>query len=1030
MLTQMHRFACYDEYMADFEQAKSIYTRMLKNKAFRGFIERTQHATNDLGNAGLRELMIEPLQRIPRYRLLMNNLMKEMPTSSVQYQRLHEATSLAGHIASREVNNATRRAAILWSCSKVIDKFPAELATSRRELLGCIDVDEQLAETHSGMLHALGSVLGRRRTAGFSLLLLDDTLVLAQRHSHTPTHQLLRVQEPEKLVDEMQAEQTRSPAPGRRHELSFAGMIDLNSVLATGLDGSQARLAFLGPLRGSSNKAMTRVFADANSTRTTPRMAYFLDCLWKAQAVHRARSRAMQVRASVVPAAGERPAHVMLWTILSPAQFQRFPHKRNLLFQIGSVPSARELQHTYHIDTCVNIEPHPDEARATVTVLRPNGARATQVVALDAVAPLCADFCCGLVALPEVPEKETPAAEVPVRRAKSLRTPSRRGPGAHRARSFMSERVRASIQSSLEAVMESQEHETPPLPTSASHKRGMPLGEISNMTPKRRAVSKAPSETKVPTEEELVEEYQRMDTQPAETSPTRNALTMRAEESKEFPNPFDEPIDVHGTALTESERMDEAEVEAQLDEPQPEPVKSPMQTDSVSTASLPHDDLTPITEEASKDAREAPASPALMQLDPSPEGVEASEVDRAEPQPEDAKPAEAPAPVKNPAPVESPAPVEDPAPVEAPAPTEAPAPAEPPVVEEPAAAAEAPAAVPPAGPTKTPEPATPAIDKPLPDSPASERPQRVASRAASRAASRPASRPASRATSRGSQHQVTEEEMQQMLRPLLGRLQDAPTAQSAVHVQEVDPLPEPQHAEIEGREADMDLTILRLLQEEQARDGEPSPMPASEAGWEPDTPLLPSVLDVPSDNESLAMKRAMTQVNEAIAGLRKHRPSAQATGWQEDWARFKLAVKRMNTCWTRMERAYEDKQMDLAALRLAQKETDPTVRVAPEEYLRLEDEANMVLPLRIQVEQLTQKVESLLALEQDTRMENAELYDVFNEELSHLYKHSFRPANEEIEALRHALLAAKTELHQVRVENRALRQQCALASAT
>ena len=271
--------------------------------------------------------------------------------------------------------------------------------------------------------------------------------------------------------------------------------------------------------------------------------------------------------------------------------------------------------------------------------------------------------------------------------------------------------------------------------------------------------------------------------------------------------------------------------------------------------------------------------------------------------------------------------------------------------------------------------------------------------------------------------------MQQMLRPLLGHLQDAPTAQSAVHVQ-VDPMPEPQHAEIEGREPDMDLTILRLLQEEQARDGEPSPVPASEARWEPDTPLLPSVLDVPSDNESLAMKRAMTQVNEAIAGLRKHRPPAQATGWQEDWAQFKLAVKRMNTCWTRMERAYEDKQMDLAALRLAQKEADPTVRVAPEEYLRLEDEANMVLPLRIQVEQLTQKVESLMALEQDTRMENAELYDVFNEELSHLYKHSFRPANEEIEALRHALLAAKTELHQVRVENRALRQQCALASAT
>lgn len=68
-------------------------------------------------------------------------------------------------------------------------------------------------------------------------------------------------------------------------------------------------------------------------------------------------------------------------------------------------------------------------------------------------------------------------------------------------------------------------------------------------------------------------------------------------------------------------------------------------------------------------------------------------------------------------------------------------------------------------------------------------------------------------------------------------------------------------------------------------------------------------------------------------------------------------------------------------------------------------------------------------------MQNCTMYvvtltQVFNEELSNLYKHSFRPADEEIEALRKALVETKAELHQVRVENRALRQQCALASAT
>lgn len=90
----------------------------------------------------------------------------------------------------------------------------------------------------------------------------------------------------------------------------------------------------------------------------------------------------------------------------------------------------------------------------------------------------------------------------------------------------------------------------------------------------------------------------------------------------------------------------------------------------------------------------------------------------------------------------------------------------------------------------------------------------------------------------------------------------------------------------------------------------------------------------------------------------------------------------------------------------------------------------MVVPLRIQIEQLNKKCDALSTLEQDTRMENAELYNVFNEELSQLYKHSFRPADEEIETLRQSLLAAKEELHALRVENKDLRQQCALAHAT
>ena len=51
-------------------------------------------------------------------------------------------------------------------------------------------------------------------------------------------------------------------------------------------------------------------------------------------------------------------------------------------------------------------------------------------------------------------------------------------------------------------------------------------------------------------------------------------------------------------------------------------------------------------------------------------------------------------------------------------------------------------------------------------------------------------------------------------------------------------------------------------------------------------------------------------------------------------------------------------------------------RLTQEELARIQDEANMVVPLHVQIEQLTQKCEALSDLERDVRLENAELYEV------------------------------------------------------
>ena len=132
----------------------------------------------------------------------------------------------------------------------------------------------------------------------------------------------------------------------------------------------------------------------------------------------------------------------------------------------------------------------------------------------------------------------------------------------------------------------------------------------------------------------------------------------------------------------------------------------------------------------------------------------------------------------------------------------------------------------------------------------------------------------------------------------------------------------------------------------------------------------------PVDNISSAMRASITTLNDKISRLRRYRPSVQNGQWTEDWIQFKNAAKALNSRWTQMERAYENNQMHLASLQLSHDQPDDRVHLAQAEHARLQDEANMVLPLRIQIEQLSKRCDSLAELEEDARLENAEVYNV------------------------------------------------------
>lgn len=820
-------FQCYVTYLSSLERAQHTYNQMLKHRAFRDFIERTQHSTTELGNVGLRELMMEPLQRIPRYQLLIGHLLKHMPPQSLQTQRLQDASAAATIIASRRATDGERLAAVLWSCQRTIDRFPPELVTPHRELLGSIDVDELGVEPPHTMIQTLHSVLGRRPKASYALLVFTDTLVLVQRHSSQPTHQILGVQEPDRLADLMRSAHLGSMPTSRRSDLSFAGMIDLLDVRAVGQGTHSIQLAFQRPLRGTNHRASERHFGDAAPDAHGSHMALFLDCLWRAQAVHRAQTRSLGVRQSLTPSV--HGPLTLFWTLFTRSQYDRFQHRDRCLVLVGSMEPAERQAAERVSEFCVTAELF-DEANACMLYLsRAWGAQTRQILAsLDEIPRLCADMLesptlphlapSRAMTLPSASSAVPVPQATPTRRAQSLRASRPSAPAVQRARSLMSDRVRASIHSSLEAVQESEHsndaiHEVP-----LGRKRAVPLAELSNQTsPKRRVVPtpadgaenvpivpmhETPVKAKAVPVTEVESDASMQDADVDTPSKSHGIISMYADDTLDLPNPFDE----RGSVSHDLPAL-----------PEPEKSASPAPV------------MEPISEEpAERDSAEAEAT------------LEAA-------------------------------------------------------------------------------PAPPPKD-----------------------------------TTKLREQPVSEDEMQELLRPLLEHIQDGPRSQPVVHVPP-SPVAQACTAEI-------------VLSPENA----PSDEALTEAS-DSDLFAQPPTTDTIGCAD---MKAAIVGLHERIAALRRHRPRVQGAGWGEDWQAFKQAIKHLNVSWTKMERAYENNQMELASLRLAQPDHDERIHLSPEAYTDLQDQVNAIPPLRLEIETLSKRCAALQELEKDARMENAVLYEV------------------------------------------------------
>lgn len=88
-------FKQYSSYVCAYDVSSALLVKLADNSKFQAFLVEAA-ANPKLGGQTLQSLLITPIQRIPRYNLLLQELLKHTPTTHEDYSMLHKALQLVG----------------------------------------------------------------------------------------------------------------------------------------------------------------------------------------------------------------------------------------------------------------------------------------------------------------------------------------------------------------------------------------------------------------------------------------------------------------------------------------------------------------------------------------------------------------------------------------------------------------------------------------------------------------------------------------------------------------------------------------------------------------------------------------------------------------------------------------------------------------------------------------------------------------------------------------------------------------------
>ncbi|TDL29908.1 hypothetical protein BD410DRAFT_811372 [Rickenella mellea] len=298
----LRAFDCYKQYYIKREEAQNIFKREMSKKSstgFAAFVERIKYTTSDTKNRiGLRELLMDPVQRIPRYTLLFRTMIKRMHPSDHQRAKLVEAEDLASKIALAETDDQTKRAAIMYCLGASIEGFPPGLISNSRRFIDCIDVEDTFGDTSSS-IPSSSSASMTSSGSGFGVLpctlfLFDDKLLIVKRPPEKSGRALAGLDDIDKFTNG-----AGFPRGGmKKSGMSCKGVIDVVDMVATDVSGPDMHFYFETPPGDQSERWSGRPFRvlsvahppapiNHDPIRTEQDKKRFLENLWDVQARYR-----------------------------------------------------------------------------------------------------------------------------------------------------------------------------------------------------------------------------------------------------------------------------------------------------------------------------------------------------------------------------------------------------------------------------------------------------------------------------------------------------------------------------------------------------------------------------------------------------------------------------------------------------------------------------------------------------------------------------------------------------------------------